>query len=113
MTLCDDLVSLTDMLSHSREAAELMGDMSLADLRDNRVIQLVLTRLIEIVGEAANRVSAESQQENPEIPWPQVAGMRNRLVHGYDVIDFDLLRRTIKEDLPPLIAALQGILNQA
>jgi uncharacterized protein with HEPN domain len=110
MTLHDDRVSLTDMLSHSREAAELLGDLSLKDLGQNRVIQLALTRLVEIVGEAANRVSPEARQRNRGIPWSQIIGMRNRLVHGYDVVDLDLLRRTVKEDLPPLIASLQEVL---
>jgi uncharacterized protein with HEPN domain len=113
MTLHDDRVSLTDMLNHSREAAELLGGLSLEDLGRNRVIQLALTRLVEIVGEAANRISPETRQRNPGIPWPQIISMRNRLVHGYDVVDLDLLRRTVKEDLPPLIASLQGILGTA
>jgi len=113
MTLHDDRVSLTDMFSHSREAAELLGDLSLEDLGQDRVLQLALTRLVEIVGEAANRVSPEARQRNPGIPWSQIIGMRNRLVHGYDVVDLDLLRRTVKEDLPPLIASLQEILGGA
>ena len=112
MTLHDDQVSLRDMLSHSREASELMGDLSLEELGRNRVIQLALTRLVEIVGEAANRVSPATRDTSPNIPWPQIIGMRNRLVHGYDVIDLDLLRRTIKEDLPPLIATLQEVLQK-
>jgi len=112
MTLHDDQVSLRDMLSHSREASELMADSSLEELGRNRVIQLALTRLVEIVGEAANRVSPATRDASPNIPWPQIVGMRNRLVHGYDVIDLDLLRRTIKEDLPPLIAALQEVLQK-
>ncbi len=112
MTLHDDQVSLSDMLNHAREASELMVDFSLEELRRNRVIQLALTRLVEIVGEAANRVSPETRDTSPGIPWPQIVGMRNRLVHGYDVIDLDLLRRTIKEDLPPLIAALREVLEE-
>jgi len=56
----------------------------------NRVMQLALTRLVEIVGEAANRVSQATRQKTPGIPWPQIISMRNRLIHGYDVIDCDL-----------------------
>ena len=51
---------------------------------------------MEIVGEAANRVSSETQQKHPEIPWPQIIGMRNRLTHGYDVVDYDLLWDTVR-----------------
>ncbi len=101
------------MLSHSREAAELLGDLSREDLGRNRVMQLALTRLVEIVGEAGNRVSPAAQESSPQVPWPQIIGMRNRLVHGYDVIDLDLLWRTVKEDLPGLIASLQEIVEGA
>ena len=112
MTLRDDRVSITDMLDHSREAVDVLGGLSREDLGRNRVMQLALTRLVEIVGEAANRVSEEIRQENPGIPWPQIVGMRNRLVHGYDVIDYGLLWDTITADLPPLIAALQKIAGE-
>lgn len=103
---------MKDMLSHAREAVELLGDTSRQEFESERVIQLALTRLVEIVGEAANRVSAARKQNHPEIPWPQIVGMRNRLVHGYDVIDWDLLWYTVRTDLPPLIAALQSIVEQ-
>ena len=109
----DDRVSLTDMLSHAREAADLLGDASRQKLERDRVLQLALTRLVEIVGEAANRVSQEAQQNYPQMPWPQIIGMRNRLVHGYDVIDYDLLWDTVTNDLPPLIEALRQIAEEA
>ena len=113
MTQHDDTVSLKDMLSHSREAVELLGDSSREELGRHRVMQLALTRLVEVVGEAAHRVSQAAREANPEIPWPQIIGMRNRLVHGYDVIDFDLLWDTVTDDLPPLVAALRKILGDA
>jgi uncharacterized protein with HEPN domain len=69
--------------------------------------------LVEIIGEAANRVSRPTRVRYPQIPWPQIAGMRNRLVHGYDVIDLDLLWDTITDDLPPLIGALQEIVEDS
>jgi len=112
MSKGDDSLSLKDMLSHAREAVELLGNSSREELGRNRVMQLALTRLVEIVGEAANRVSEETRLANPKIPWPQIIGMRNRLVHGYDVIDFDLLWDTVTDDLPPLIAALQEIVRE-
>lgn len=113
MTRHDDRVSLEGMLNHSREAAELLGDSGRDGLERDRVMQLALTRLVEIVGEAASRVSPTTQQGSPEIPWRQIIGMRNRLVHGYDVIDFDLLYDTVTNDLPSLIAALQKVLDSA
>ena len=83
-----------------------------ADLQSERMLELALVRLIEIVGEAAARVSPESQTRYPHIPWRQVVGMRNRLVHGYDSVDLDVLWDTIEDDFPPLIAELKRILGE-
>jgi uncharacterized protein with HEPN domain len=109
MSMRNDLVSMRDMESYAREAIALMGDVDAEALGRNRVLQLALTRLVEIVGEAAHRVSEETRQAYPHIPWLQIIGMRNRLVHGYDVIDYDLLHDTIRMDLPPLIEALAEV----
>ena len=113
MSKHDDRVSIKDMLSHASEAVELLGEASREELEHDRVIQLALTRLVEIIGEAGHRVSQATQQKNPKIPWSQIIGMRNRLVHGYDVIDFDLLWDTVANDLPPLITALKEIVEEA
>jgi len=112
MSKHDDRVSHRDMLSHAREAVDLLGDGSREELGGNRVLQLALTRLVEIVGEAANRVSPGTQQEHPEVLRPQIIGMRNRLVHGYDVIDLALLWDTVTTDLPPLIESLEKIADE-
>jgi len=111
MSRRNDQTSLKDMLNHAQEAVELLGHASPEELAANRVIQLALTRLVEIIGEAANRVSQETRQQNGEIPWPQIIGMRNRLIHGYDVVDYDLLWHTITTDLPPLITALKNVIE--
>ena len=112
MSRHDDKTSLKDMLSHAREAVELIGKTGREELERDRVMQLALTRLMEIVGEAANRVSQEIRQKTPEIHWPQIVGMRNRLIHGYDVIDCDLLLDTVTNDLPPLITALKTVIEE-
>ena len=77
----------------------------------NRVLELALVRLIEIVGEAANRLPIEDQSRYPSIPWKEIVGMRNRLVHGYDAIDLDVLWDTLRIDLPKLIEELEKILE--
>ena len=87
MSKHDEMVSLKDMLRHAREAKELLGNKDRKDLGNDRVLQLALTRLMEIIGEAANRISQETHEKYPDIPWPNIIGMRNRLIHGYDVID--------------------------
>ena len=89
----------------------MVGERQRQDLGQNRMLELALVRLIEIIGEAAARVSMEGQRGYPSIPWPEIIGMRNRLVHGYDEVDLDVLWDTIEFDLPPLITILQHILE--
>ena len=112
MTRRDDVVSLVDMLNHAREAVELLGDVGPDDLERDRVTQLALRKLVEVVGEAANRVSPATRQRHPEIPWPQIIGVRNRLVHGYDVVNLAILQDIVRNDLPALIERLASILGE-
>ena len=85
---------------------------TIEDLRENRMLLLALTQLVEIVGEAASRVSPDFRAINPEISWPEVIGLRNRLVHAYDRIDFDILWGIVSDDLPQLIGSLEQILEK-
>ena len=112
MSRRDDRISLVDMLNHAEEAVVLLGETNLNDLAEDRVMELALRKLVEIVGEAANRVSEETQRCHQEIPWPQIIGMRNRLVHGYDDISLKRLWDTINDDLPPLIEQLKAIVGE-
>ncbi|MHB0915211.1 MAG: HepT-like ribonuclease domain-containing protein [Thermoleophilia bacterium] len=107
MTLHDDEVRLRHMLDYSREALELVKDRSRTDLDSDRVLELALVRLLEIIGEAANRVSEEGRERNTEIPWSQIISLRNRLIHGYDSIDMDVLWEILQSDLPALILKLE------
>jgi uncharacterized protein with HEPN domain len=101
------------MRDHAVEAVELLGDRTLDQLRDDRMLQLALVQLIEIVGEAASRVPAEIRQTYPSVPWQLAADMRNKLIHGYDLIEFAVVFDTVKDDLPPLVEQLDAILEQA
>jgi len=66
---------------------------------------------LEIVGEAASRVPAEERSRNSEIPWTEIIGLRNRLIHAYDFVDHDILWQIITIDLPPLVAVLEKTLG--
>jgi len=100
------------MLEHAREAVEMTAGRARADLDSDRMLNLALVRLVEIVGEAANRVTESTQSQHPEIPWRGIVGFRNRVVHGYDTVDFDVLWSILREDLPTLTEQLQAVLNQ-
>lgn len=84
---------------------------SLDDYRQMRWLELSLTRLVEIIGEAAFKVSDEAKAAHPSIPWKSIVNMRHKLIHGYDRVDLDVLYRTIRDDLPPLIDALNEAIN--
>ncbi len=107
----DDSIRFKHMLDASKEAIKLSAGKTRRAIEKERLLNLGLVRLIEIVGEAAGRVSAEGQAKHRNIPWTQIIGMRNRLIHGYDNIDFDILFKTITEDLPPLVTELVKILQ--
>ncbi len=112
MSQHDDTVSLRHMLDHAREAAEFAKGKSRNDLDRERPLQLILARLVEVIGEAAARVSPATRERLVDVPWRQLINMRNRLIHGYDTIDLGLVWKTTQEDLPPLIAALERVLQQ-
>lgn len=109
----NDLIRLAHMLDASKEALSLSAGKTRKDIETERLLNLGLVRLIGIVGEAAAKVSAEGQSEYRNVPWPQIVGMRNRLIHGYDNIDFDILFKTVTEDLLPLVAELERIMQTA
>jgi len=108
----DDIIPLQHMLDHAREAVEMITGKEPEDLGRERMLELSLMRLVEIIGEAAARVSRTGQAKYPDIPWREVTGMRNRLIHGYDSIDLNVLWDTIELDLPPLIVQLEKILQK-
>lgn len=95
------------MRDHAREAIEMARDRKRADLDHDRQFNLALVRLLEVIGEAAHRVSDEERARIPEIPWPQIIGLRNRLIHGYDEVDFDILWQIVTHDLPRLAEILE------
>ena len=105
-------VRLRHMLDHAREAIALTQGKTRADLDSDRILNLALVRLLEIVGEAGNRVPKEERALHPEIPWAQIVGLRNRLIHGYDAVDNDILWQILAHDLPTLVTALAAILEQ-
>lgn len=111
MTQHDDTVRLQHMLDSAREAVAMIDGMEPSDLWRERMLELSLIRLIEVVGEAAARVTHGGQAKYPSIPWQQIVGMRNRLIHGYDQVDLHILWDTIEVDLPPLITELEKILE--
>lgn len=107
-----DLIRMRHMLDASKEAISFSLNRKREDLDNDRMLTLSIVKSIELIGEAASRVSKEIQEEYPEIPWKDIVSMRNRLIHVYFDIDLDRVWDTVSEDLPPLITLLKRILSQ-
>jgi uncharacterized protein with HEPN domain len=103
-----DRIRLLHMLEHSREVTQLASGRTRQDLDADRVLSLALVRLLEIIGEAAAGVSADARAKNPGIPWSEIVGLRNRLIHGYDSVDLGVIWSIIERDLPALVRELES-----
>jgi uncharacterized protein with HEPN domain len=112
MSRHDDRVSVAQMRDHVEEAMALANGRARADLDSDRIFFLSLLKLVEIVGEAASRVSQGTRSAHPEIPWRQIIETRNRLVHGYDAVDCNILWDIVNVDFPPLAARLKALLPE-
>ncbi len=106
-----DEISMRQMLDHAKEARDFSRSKSRDDLDKDRVYSLAMTRLLEIVGEAASRVSQATRDQHSQIEWLPIVGLRNRLIHGYDQVDHDIMWQIAQKDLPALINELEQALG--
>jgi uncharacterized protein with HEPN domain len=100
------------MLDAAKDACSFASGRSQADLYPDKQLRLALLKSIEIIGEAASRVGEETRAKHPSLPWQDMIGIRNRLVHGYFDVDLSLLWNTVVSDLPVLIGDLEIILGR-
>lgn len=107
----DDRTALAHMLEYAQTARRLAIGRTRADLDADEMLRLAMTRAVEVIGEAAVRVSEAGRQAHSNIPWSQITAARNRLVHGYDMVDLGILWDIVALDLPPLEAELKRILG--
>jgi uncharacterized protein with HEPN domain len=105
-------IRLRHMLEAARKAVSFMQGRSRIDLDSDEMLALAVIRLIEILGEAAKQIPPATREQHPHIPWRQITGTRDRLIHGYFDVDLDIVCQIITHDLPPLVSALERILAQ-
>jgi uncharacterized protein with HEPN domain len=105
-----DAAYLWDMVEAAREAMGLTEGYDLARYLSDRTVQLAVERLVEIVGEAARRLSEDWREAHPEIPWRRIIGQRHVLAHDYDEIDHERIWDLVTAHLPALAAALKLLL---
>ena len=107
-----DLIRLKPMLDSTQAVLEFLQGKNKSDLDTNRLLISGITRELEILGEAAGKVSSPTQLLFSDIPWKLLVGMRNRLIHAYFDVDHDIIWSTVTNDLPKLCKQLEKAISQ-
>lgn len=105
-----DSTRLRHMYDAAQKTTQFIQGRTRQDLDIDEMLTLSLVKCIEIIGEAAASVTREKRAELNQIPWANIIGMRNRLVHAYFAIDLDIVWDTVTQALPELIAKLETII---
>jgi len=106
-----DLIRLKHMLDAANEIIGFMEQKTQDDFNSDRKLHLSVVHLLEIIGEAGAGVSDKIQHKYPQVPWKNIIGMRNRLIHGYFDIDLIIVYKTATKDIPPLAKKLEKIVS--
>jgi len=112
MSRADPSVWLRHMHDYAADARAMVAGSTKEEVADTRVLLYALTHAVEIIGEAATHVPEETRGKAPQIPWGDIIGMRNRLIHGYWQVDIDRLWDTVTSDLPVLMEEVARLLRE-
>jgi uncharacterized protein with HEPN domain len=105
-----DAALLWDMVVHARELVAIFGGRGLAEYRGDRLLRLATERMVQIIGEAAYKVSQPYRAANPQVPWVPIIKQRHVLVHDYGVIDDEKIWRVATVYVPELIPLIEALL---
>jgi uncharacterized protein with HEPN domain len=105
----NDAAYLLEMLLAAQDAARFATGLTFSQFEKSRLHQYAILKAIEVIGEAAARVSAETKQNQPDVPWSEIVGMRNRLVHGYFEVNLQRVWDTVQNELATLIDQVEQI----
>jgi uncharacterized protein with HEPN domain len=105
----DDLIRLRHMAEAAQTAIGFCAGRARADLDTDPMLRMAVLHVVQIIGEAASRVSEPTRAAVPDIEWPVMVAMRNRLVHAYFDVNTEILWATVTLSLPGLLAQLQTI----
>jgi uncharacterized protein with HEPN domain len=104
-----DQAYLLDIVIAARQALRFLEGMTWEAFEQSELHQSAVMRPLEIIGEAARRISQQTREAHPEIPWAQMIGLRNRLIHEYFRIDLKTVWETVQNDLPCMIALIEPL----
>jgi uncharacterized protein with HEPN domain len=107
----DETLLLIDIVEHARLVHGRIQKITRAEFDADIVVQMGIVHLLQIIGEAASKVSEPTRAKFPQVPWNRIVGMRHRIVHEYFRVDPDLIWRTASDHVPPLLVALEPIIG--
>lgn len=107
----DDNIRLKHMLDAANKILEFTNGITQKDFEADEKLSLAVTRLIEIIGEAANNISEEIKENSPDLPWRSIVAIRNRLIHGYFDLDMNIIWNIISKDIPSLAKSLTAMIR--
>ena len=107
--LDEDRTRLLDMIDAAEALQQFMAGRNRDDLDRDRMLLFAVVHAIEVLGEAANKLSADTQASAPQVPWGSIVAMRNRLIHGYFDIDTTIVWKTATIEVPALVPLLQAL----
>ena len=111
MSRAEDIIRIRHMHDAGQRILRIVNGVDQTEFANNEEKYLSVTRLLEVIGEAARQVTDETRKEFPKIPWAQLAGTRNRLIHAYFNVDLDVLWEISQSDVPRLVADLDILLS--
>lgn len=107
----DYKVYLNDILHSMELTQDFTEGLSLGEFKIDDKTQFAVIRCLEVIGEATKRLPDNFRDTNTDIPWKAMAGMRDRLIHGYDVVDNEIIWTTVKKTIPNLIISLKKLIS--
>jgi len=101
-----------DILEYANFSLEFIGNISYEEFVQDRKVVFATVRALEVIGESSNRISEELKQNYPQMPWIEMRGLRNRIVHNYDDVDYKIIWNVLKNEIPNLIEKTKSILEK-
>ena len=109
----DDKTRLLHMIEAAEDAVSFLSKKTFDDLLSDRQLAFAVVRALEIVGEAAAQITQESREMYPTVKWRDIVSMRNKLIHAYFDINYNIVWAAVKEQIPKLLPELKKIIDES